>query len=166
MQTLSAAEHCQVSFHPCKFKGVSGKGHLLWPPTYVSQLLLLTYMLQQLTVPCHMEHSEWVFYSAVKHSCRFILHLKKHKCSQQPHNPSMFACYSNTGIHIIKPGQVWFSSVCVCVCTWKEELGAGCSCLPQVNIFSPCPLIHGDFLMCLLLSSCQWVTWPKQIIST
>ena len=27
--TLSAPEHCQVSFHPCKFKGLSEKGHQL-----------------------------------------------------------------------------------------------------------------------------------------
>lgn len=69
--TLSAPEHCQVSFHPCKFKGLRKKGHVLTSVAFCLCFPATAPHLQAVSywcVSCHMKHSEW--YSVVKHWCQ------------------------------------------------------------------------------------------------
>lgn len=69
--TLSAPEHCQVSFHPCKFKGLRKKGHVLTSVAFCLCFPATAPHLQAVSywcVSCHMKHSEWC--SVVKHWCQ------------------------------------------------------------------------------------------------
>lgn len=105
--TLSAPEHCQVSFHPCKFKGLSEK-----KCCFFFFLLLFIYMLWQLIVCLLWQKALWVgfFHSLMTHWCRFVWNLK---LLNGLTNLKGFACISNTTSHVIKPAQAYSSSVCV-----------------------------------------------------